>query len=95
MVDLGIPELTTEQIETLCSMAEGAARKLVLSKVSAKMVDRLDIAVEASGSKPVNVNVEINLVLSGQAKDVDAQKLVKEAIREAYKSIENHLRKIK
>jgi hypothetical protein len=94
-VDLGIPELTTEQIETLCSIAEGAARKFVLSNVSAKMVDRLDIAVEASGSKPVNVSVEINLVLSGQAKDVDAQMLVKEAVSEAYKSIENHLRKIK
>ena len=34
MVEFGIPELTTEQIETLCSTAEDAARKYVLSKIT-------------------------------------------------------------
>ena len=72
MVELGIPELTTEQIETLCSTAENAARKYVLSKVHSKMVDRLDICVEAAGSKPVNVTVEIDLELAPAAKDIDA-----------------------
>ena len=61
VVELGIPELTTEQIENLCSTAENVARKYVLSKVSSKLVDRLDISVEAVGLKPVNVNVEIEL----------------------------------
>ncbi len=95
MVELGIPELTTEQIETLCSTAENAARKYVLSKVPSKMVERLDISVEAEGSKPVNVTVEIDLSLTPQAKDVDAQALVKEATNEAHKASENYLRKIK
>jgi hypothetical protein len=36
VVELGIPELTTEQIEALCANAEDAARKYVLSKVSHK-----------------------------------------------------------
>jgi hypothetical protein len=95
VVELGFPELTTEQIETLCSTAENAARKHVLSKVHSKMIDRLDISVEAAGSKPVNVTVEIDLVLSPAAKDIDAQVLVKEAINEAHKASENYLRKIK
>ena len=95
MVELGIPELTTEQIETLCSTAENAARKHVLSKVPSKMVDRLDISVEAVGSKPVDVTVEIELVLTPAAKGIDAQMLVKEAINEANKASENYLRKIK
>jgi hypothetical protein len=95
VVELGIPELTTEQIETLCSKAEKAARKYVLSKVSSKMVDRLDISVEAAGSKPVNVTVEVNLVLTSQAEGVDAEALVKEATNEAHKASENYLRKIK
>lgn len=97
MVELGIPELTTEQIETLCSTAEDAARKHVLSKISHKDTDRLDISVEADGSKPVNVTVEINLALSPQAKniDVDVDALVKEAVNEAHKATENFLRKIK
>jgi post-segregation antitoxin (ccd killing protein) len=59
------------------------------------MIDRLDISVEAAGSKPVNVTVEIDLVLSPAAKDIDAQVLVKEAINEAHKASENYLRKIK
>ena len=95
MVELGLPELTTEQIETLCSTAEKAARKYILAKVSSKNIDRLDISVEADGSKPVNVTVEIDLALSPQAKDIDAQNLVKEAVNEAHKASENYLRKIK
>ena len=95
MVELGIPELTTDQIETLCQTAENAARKYILSKVHSKMIDKLDICVEAVGSKPVNVTVEIDLALAPVAKDIDAQVLAKEAINEAHKASENYLRKIK
>lgn len=95
MVELGIPELTTEQVKTLCETAEDAARKSVLSKISSKMVDRLDISVEAEGTKPVDLTVEINLVLTQAAKDVDADKLVKEAVAEAHLASENFLRKLK
>ncbi|HMK94454.1 MAG TPA: DUF3194 domain-containing protein [Candidatus Limnocylindrales bacterium] len=95
MVELGIPELSTEQIEILCSTAEDAARRHVLSKVSSKMVDRLDISVEAEGAKPVNVTVEMDLILKPEAKDVDAKALVAEAINEAHKASEKYLRKLK
>jgi Protein of unknown function (DUF3194) len=95
VVELGIPELTTEQIEALCSTAEDAARKYVLSKVSSKMVDRLNISVEAEGSKPVNVTVEIELALTPEAKGIDAKTLVQEATIEAHKDSERYLRKIK
>jgi hypothetical protein len=95
VVELGIPELTTEQIETLSQTAENAARKCVLSKVSSKMVDKLIISVEAEGSKPVNVTVEIELVLTPQAMGVDAEALVKEATNEAHRATEQYLRKLK
>jgi hypothetical protein len=95
MVELGIPELTTEQIEVLCSTAEDAARKYLLSKVSSKNIERLDISVEADGAKPVNVTVEVDLVLLSEAKDVDADALVKQAVEQAHKATENYLRKIK
>jgi hypothetical protein len=95
VVELGFPELTTEQIENLCSTAENAARKYILSKVSNKDIDRLDISVEANGSKPVNVTVEIDLILASQTKNVDAETLVKEAINEGHKATENFLRKVK
>ncbi len=95
MGELGFPELTTEQIELLCQTAEDAARKYVLSKVSSKDVDQLDISVEADGTKPVNVTVEINLLLASQTKNVDADALVKEAVKEAHKAAENFLRQLK
>jgi len=95
MAELGIPELSTEQIELLSSKAEQAAKEYVLSKVSAKDIDRLDIAVEVDGAKPINVTVEINLLLSKQTKGVDAEALVKAAVQEAHKATENFLRKLK
>jgi hypothetical protein len=95
LVELGIPELSIEQTEALCALAENAARKYILSKVSSRMVERLDISVEAEGSKPVNVSVEINLALTAEAKNVDAQALVNEATRAAYEAVEKSLRKLK
>jgi hypothetical protein len=93
--ELGIPDLTTEQIETLCSTAENAARKHILSKVPLKMVDNLKISVEAEGAKPVNVTVEIDLELSPKMEGFDAEALVKEAVKEALDASEIYLRKLK
>ena len=92
--ELGIPDLTTEQIEMLCTTAENAVRKHILSKVSSKMVEKLNISVEADGTKPVNVTVEIDLELSPKMKNFDADKLVNEAVKEAHKTSENYLRKL-
>jgi hypothetical protein len=95
MVDLGIPELTTEQTELLCQTAEEAAKQFIISKVKAKDLDRLDIAVEVAGTKPVDVTIEIDLLLAKSAKGVDAQALVKAAVEEAHKASEKFLRQLK
>jgi hypothetical protein len=93
--ELGFPDLTTEQTETLCSTAEDAARKYILSKVTFKMVEKLDISVEVEGTKPVNITVEIDLVLSPKMRSFDAEALVNEAVKEAHGASENYLRKLK
>ena len=95
LVELGLPELTTEQIEVLCSKAENAARKYILSKISSKIIEKLDISVEAEGTKPVQLTVEINLVLASNVKDVEANKIVNEAVAEGHQASENFLRKLK
>ena len=95
MEELGIPDLTTEQIETLCSTAEDAARKYILSKVSLKMVEKLDISVEVEGTKPVNVTVEVDLALSPKMKDFDANVLANDAVKKALEASETYLRKLK
>jgi hypothetical protein len=95
VVELGIPELTTEQMEILCATADNAARKHVLSKVASKLVEQLNISVEADGSKPLNVSVEIDIILSSEAESLDARPIVNGAIDEAYNAIENYLRRLK
>lgn len=94
MVELGIPELTNEQIEEVCATAEDAARKHVLSKVSQKLLEKLDISVEAEGAKPVTFTVEVDLALIPEAKDFDQKKLAEEAVRKAFEAIETYLRKL-
>jgi GGDEF domain-containing protein len=92
--ELGLRELTAEQIETLCLTAENAARKHILAKVSSKTVEKLNVSIEADGAKPVNLTVEIDIALSPQTKDLNLDKLVDEAVKEALKVSENYLRKL-
>lgn len=93
--ELSIPELTTEQIEELCSAAEKAARQHILSRVSSKMIEKLDISVEAEGAKPINLRIEINLALSRKISASDPEILSAEAAKEALKASDNYLRKLK
>jgi hypothetical protein len=93
-VDLGISELTDEQIEEVTQVAEDAARKHIFSKVSQKLVDILNISVEAEGSKPVNFTVEVDLTLMPEPKGLDEKALAVEAVAEAFKAIEAYLRKL-
>ena len=95
MEESGIPELTTEQIENLCTVAEKAAKKHVLSKVPLKMVDSLNISVEADGAKQLNLTVEVDVVLSSEMKDYSLSRLAGEAAKEALRVSENYLRSIK
>ncbi|MEM2972337.1 MAG: DUF3194 domain-containing protein [Candidatus Bathyarchaeia archaeon] len=92
MEELGIPELTSEQIEELCAIAEDAAREYVMSKVSLKRIETLNISVEAEGTKPVTITVDVDIVLSPLMKDFNVQRLVDEAVKEAFASIERYLR---
>jgi len=50
---------TDDEIEAICAAAEEAARKVILSKISLKQLDDLNVAVEAAGDKPLSLSVEI------------------------------------
>ncbi len=94
-VNMGIPKLTSEQIEILCEIAEKAARTYVLSKIPSHKIQVLNITVEAEGLKPLTVNVDTEIVLSPLMKNYDVERLVKEATAEAFRSIEEYLRRLK
>ena len=92
MEKIGVPELTPEQMEELCEIAEKAAREYVLSKVSSQKISTLDITIDTEGVKPVTVNVEVGITLSPLMKNFDVGRLVNEAKEEAFASIERYLR---
>jgi energy-converting hydrogenase A subunit M len=92
--ELGLPELTSEQIEELCAIVEEAVREYFLSKVSSKRIETLNISVEAEGAKPVTLKVDVDIVLSPLMKNLDVQKLVKEAMEEAFKLAKKYLREL-
>jgi len=95
LADSGIPELTLEQVAELCEGAEQAARKYVMFKVSTSRIVTLDVTVDAEGTKPVTVNVDVNVVLSPIMKDFDVKSLTKEATKQAFVHIEEYLRELK
>ena len=59
-MDIGLRRAPTdEEIELICGAAEEAARKFILSKISLKKLEDLDLSVEGAGDKPLSVTVEI------------------------------------
>jgi hypothetical protein len=93
--ELGIPELTSEQIEELCSIAEETARKNVLSKVPQKRIEKLNISTEVEGTKPITLAIEMDVVLSPIMKDFDIKNLADEAVKKAFAAAEKYLRELK
>jgi hypothetical protein len=93
--EIGLPELTPEQVEELCSIAEEAAREYVLSKVPPKHVETLNISVETDGEKPLTLTVDVEIVLSPLMQEYDVQRLADEAVKEAFRSADKYLRELK
>ena len=94
MVEIGITELTLEQVAELCERAEQAARDYILSKVSTSRIVILDVTVDAEGTKPLTANVDVTVVLTPLMKDFDVEALTKEATKRAFAHIEEYLREL-
>jgi hypothetical protein len=92
--EIGIPELTLDQIEELCEIAEESAREYILSKVPSRRVHILNVTVDAEGTKPITVNVDVEVILSPLMKNFDVEKLANEAKERAFESVEEYLRKL-
>lgn len=92
--EIGIAELTVEQREKLCEIAEKAARAHILSKVSEKKISTIDITVDTGGSTPLTVDVEVELTLSPLMKNFNVDKLTKEAVEKAFAAVKEYLREL-
>jgi hypothetical protein len=90
--EIGIAALTDKQLEQLCETGERAARAYILSKVPRKHISTLDITIDIEGSKPVTVNVEVELELSESMKDFNVDELAKQATQKAFEAAKLYLR---
>jgi hypothetical protein len=89
--EIGVAELTEEQLEELCKIGEKAAKAYIHSKVHEKRISRLDITIEAEGKKPVTINVEIEIGLSAPIQDVDIYQVANEAAEKALEETNKYL----
>jgi hypothetical protein len=92
--EIGIPNLTSEQVDELCEIAEKAARRYISSKIPLKQISTLNITIDTEGRKPITINVEIELDLLPKMKGYRAKKLANEATHQAFASIEKYLKGI-
>ncbi len=94
MEELGTPELTVNQIEELCLITEKTAREHVMSTVASKNIDSLNGSVEAISTKQLVLEVDGGVSLFPSVKSFNLQKLVDEAVKEAFSSVEKQLRRL-
>jgi hypothetical protein len=90
--EIGLPELKLHQIEEICRIAEEAARRYILSKVSFRRIADLNIIIDVSVAGPVTVNVDIDATLSPLKAEVDVAQITEEASRKALEAAEEKLR---
>lgn len=83
---------TEDEIEAICTAAEEAARRFVLSKVSLKELEDLNLAVEAVGDKPLLLNVEI--AVETELKDPDLSMTIDGATDAAFAAAEAKVREL-
>jgi hypothetical protein len=90
--EIGIPELTEDQMQALSEMAEEAARNHILSNVPRKRISLLNIIIEAVGSKPVTIAIDVDLLLSQPMKDIRTEEVAQQAAEKALEAVERCLR---
>ncbi|MBS7643405.1 DUF3194 domain-containing protein [Candidatus Bathyarchaeota archaeon] len=90
--EIGLPELKLHQIEEVCKVAEEAARRYILSKVSFRRIADLNITIDISVAGPVTINVDIDATLSPLEAGVDVGQITREASEKALEAAEGKLR---
>lgn len=86
--------LSYEQLERLCEIAEEAARRYVTSRIPNRGISDLSITVNSMDSEALSLEIDVEITLSPVFREVDVEKLAKEAVDVAFKAAEDYLREI-
>ncbi len=83
---------TDEEVELICTAAEEAAREFILSKISLKKLDDLDLSVEGIGDKPLSVTVQI--AIESELEDPELGTIIDNATDAAFTAAEAKVREL-
>jgi len=83
---------TEEEIEQMCLAAQEAARIHLMSEISLKRVDDIDITIEAIGDKPLTLLVDVAIELDTGNENLGP--LVDAAIDNAFLAAEEKAREL-
>ena len=83
---------TDEEIELICAAAEETARKFILSKISLKKVEDLNLSVEALGDKPLSLTVEVGVEIDSE--DPELRTIIDSAADAALAAAEAKVREL-
>ncbi len=87
---LDLKNLTTEDLEELCILAESEIRKYIHSKCPPKEINHLEIILEIETEKTTNLSIEVDLE-SVSLSEEESKILVEEAVRMAMNIIDEKL----
>jgi len=90
--DLKASSLSSEQMERLCEVAEEAARESIVSKVSKRGISDLSIIADLEERETLNLEVDVEVVLSPSLRSIDARRLTVESVKAAFEAAEKYLR---
>ncbi len=87
--------ISVDELEDLCGKAEDAARKFILSRVPRRKVTNLIISVDAERNEDgeMTFDVDVEVQLSPTMRGFDVKRLVRDAVDESFRVIENYLGK--
>jgi hypothetical protein len=83
---------TDDEIESICSAAEEAARKSILSKIPLRRLEDLNLSVEGAGDKPLSVTVEI--AIQTELEDPELSAIIDNATEAAFAAAEAKVREL-
>ena len=84
---------TDDEIELVCAAAEEAAREFILSKISLKRLDDLDLSVEGVGDKPLSITVQIGI--ESELENPELDMVIDDATNAAFAAAEAKVRELK
>jgi hypothetical protein len=92
--ELKASSLSYEQMEKICEVAEEAARKNVMSRVPSRGISDLSISVDAEQSETVDVEVDVEIMLSPLFKNINVEELAEESVEAAFEAVEKYVGEI-